>query len=205
VNHRNGIGSEDPDKRAAILDEAIRTFAEVGFRSADVQVIADRAGVGKGTIYRYFRSKEDLFWAATLEVLLRMEHCVFAAMDGGEGACAKLRAGAVAHAEFFEANPHYIELTIQERAEFPGRKPESHRLEHEKMLARTCDILIEGMQSGELRPIDARQTMLAVGCLLFGTTILAGRVESLEIKKMAEYAMDIFLRGIRKEKENVEP
>ena len=64
----------------------------MGFRGTDVQVIADRAGVGKGTVYRYFRNKEDLFWAATYEVLMRLERHLEAAMEGVEGAAAKLRA-----------------------------------------------------------------------------------------------------------------
>ena len=105
---RNGSCSEDPGKRQAILDQAIRTFAELGFRGADVQVIADRAGVGKGTVYRYFRSKEDLFWATTYEVMLRMERHVFEAMEGVEGACAKLRAAAAAHARLLRGQSRSI-------------------------------------------------------------------------------------------------
>jgi AcrR family transcriptional regulator len=197
VNGRNGGSSEDPGKRLAILDEAIRTFAELGFRRTDVQVIADRAGVGKGTVYRYFRSKEDLFWASTLELLVRLDRHVFAAMEGVEGACAKLRASGIAHAAFFEANPQYLELLIQDRAEFHGSGPQSHHDQHENMLDRMSVILDEGIESGELRPLDTRQTTLAMGCLLFGTAMLAGHVESVDLMRMTEYAIDIFLRGIR--------
>ena len=198
-NGRNESTAEDPGKRQAILDEAIRTFAELGFRRADVQVIADRAGVGKGTVYRYFRSKEDLFWATTLDVLNRMDQCIIDATEGAESACDKLRAAAIAHATFFVANPQYLELIIQERAEFHSCGPESHREQHEKMLQRMSVILHEGIESGELRPLDARQTTLAMGCLLFGTAMLAGQVESVDLMKMTEYAVDIFLRGIRED------
>jgi AcrR family transcriptional regulator len=197
VNDRNGSCSEDPGKRLAILDGAIRTFAELGFRRADVQVIADRAGVGKGTVYRYFRSKEDLFWATTLELLGRLDRHVFAAMEGVEGACAKLRAAAIAHANFFETDPQYLQLLIQERAEFPGSGHQTHHEQHEKMLQRMSVILREGIESRELRSIDARQTTLAMGCLLFGTAMLAGHVENVDLRKMTEYAIDIFIRGIR--------
>ena len=196
-NGRNDSPTEDPGKRQAILDEAVRTFAELGFRRADVQVIADRAGVGKGTVYRYFRSKEDLFWATTFDVLQRLDERVFAAMKGGEDACGKLRAAAIAHAAFFEANPQYLNLNLQERAEFCGSVPESHRLHREKMLDRVGAILGHGIDSGELRPLDTRQTTLAIGCLLFGTALLSGHVESVNLMKMTEYAIDIFLRGIR--------
>jgi AcrR family transcriptional regulator len=196
---RNESGSEDPGKRQAILDEAIRTFAELGFRRTDVQVIADRAGVGKGTVYRYFRSKEDLFWATTLEVLERLDQCIIAAMEGVESACGKLRAAAIAHAAFFEANPHYLNLIMQERAEFCGSGPETHRQHHEKMLQRMSVILLAGIEAGELRPLDTRQTTLAIGCMLFGTALLAGHVEEVNLMKMTEYAIDIFLRGIRRD------
>ena len=47
-------------KRDAIVDAAIELFVERGFHGTAVPDIADRAGVGAGTIYRYFASKEAL-------------------------------------------------------------------------------------------------------------------------------------------------
>ncbi len=189
----------DPEKRDAIVEQAIRTFAECGYRDTDVQVVADRAGVGKGTIYRYFRNKEDLFWSATYEVLTRMERYVFAAADSVDGAYAKLRAAAIAHAQFFENNPDYLELTVQERAEFRGSGPESHREYHEKLIERMEEILRQGIESGELRPVDTRETTLAMGCLLFGAAFLTGFMKSVGITQMSEYAVEIFLRGLCRE------
>ena len=49
-----------PDKREAILDAALALFAERGFHGTAVPLVADRAKVGAGTIYRYFPSKEAL-------------------------------------------------------------------------------------------------------------------------------------------------
>src|SRR5512147_1507361 len=50
----------DTDKRAKILDAATRVFAERGFFGAQVADIARRAGIAAGTIYLYFRSKDDV-------------------------------------------------------------------------------------------------------------------------------------------------
>lgn len=50
----------DPDKRSAILEAALELFVERGYYGTAVPAVADRAGVGAGTIYRYFKSKEDL-------------------------------------------------------------------------------------------------------------------------------------------------
>jgi AcrR family transcriptional regulator len=50
------------DKREKeILEAAAAVFAERGFRTTRVADVAERAGIGKGTVYEYFRSKEDLF------------------------------------------------------------------------------------------------------------------------------------------------
>jgi len=50
----------DVDKRALILDAATHVFAERGFFSAQVADIARRAGIAAGTVYLYFRSKDDI-------------------------------------------------------------------------------------------------------------------------------------------------
>lgn len=48
------------EKRQAILDAALELFAERGFHGTAVPLVAERAGVGAGTLYRYFESKEAL-------------------------------------------------------------------------------------------------------------------------------------------------
>ena len=48
------------DKRQAILEAAIYTFARKGFHATRISDVAERAGIGKGTVYLYFDSKEDL-------------------------------------------------------------------------------------------------------------------------------------------------
>ncbi len=48
------------DKREAILAAALELFAERGFHGTVVPDVAERAGVGAGTLYRYFESKEAL-------------------------------------------------------------------------------------------------------------------------------------------------
>lgn len=54
---------QDPAKRAQILDGAKRCFMGVGFEAASMNDITSEAGVSKGTIYVYFKDKEDLFKA----------------------------------------------------------------------------------------------------------------------------------------------
>lgn len=48
------------EKRNRIFDAAIKVFAKEGFHGATMDKIASASGMGKGSIYRYFKSKEDL-------------------------------------------------------------------------------------------------------------------------------------------------
>ncbi|MGC8490352.1 MAG: TetR/AcrR family transcriptional regulator C-terminal domain-containing protein [Syntrophobacteraceae bacterium] len=49
-----------PDKRERILDSAVRVFAREGFFKARVSQIAEDAGLAPGTVYLYFKNKEDV-------------------------------------------------------------------------------------------------------------------------------------------------
>lgn len=55
--------SKPTDKRTAILEAALELIAECGFHGAPTSMIAKRAGVGVGTIYRYFEDKDTLIHA----------------------------------------------------------------------------------------------------------------------------------------------
>lgn len=54
---------KEPDKRDRLLAAASGVFARRGFRGATIDEIAAAAGIAKGTVYLYFASKEDLFFA----------------------------------------------------------------------------------------------------------------------------------------------
>ena len=52
--------SKTPDKRRRILESAVRVFAKEGFFKAKVSAIAEDAGLAPGTVYLYFKNKEDI-------------------------------------------------------------------------------------------------------------------------------------------------
>ena len=58
-------------KRTAILDATLELISEHGFHGTAMSMIADKADVGAGTIYRYFESKEDLVTQLYLELKLQ--------------------------------------------------------------------------------------------------------------------------------------
>ncbi len=60
------------DRRKSIMDTALEVLAEYGYANASISVIAKRAGVSKGLMYNYFKSKEELLSTIVLDGLNEM-------------------------------------------------------------------------------------------------------------------------------------
>lgn len=60
-------------KSGAILQAAAQIFAEQGYRAATIDSIAERAGIGKGTVYEYFPNKQELFFGVFDDYIASME------------------------------------------------------------------------------------------------------------------------------------
>jgi|SRR5690554_2065377 len=106
------------ERQAEILAAATKIFAERGYQVADTQTIADLAGVGKGTLYRYFPTKEQLFSEALRRQLDILRERLEIAVRSAENPLAKIKAVMGAYFLFFDHYPETIELFAQERAEF---------------------------------------------------------------------------------------
>jgi TetR/AcrR family fatty acid metabolism transcriptional regulator len=79
------------DKRERILDAAVRVFAKKGFHATRVSEVAKAAGVADGTIYLYFRSKEELLVSLFEDRVERLLAFLEAELPRAHGAPDKLR------------------------------------------------------------------------------------------------------------------
>ena len=143
-------------RREAILDVAAEVFMEVGYSAASMSMIAARLGGSKGTLYNYFKSKEELF-EAYIE-----RHCAWQleAMDklyshGGDVRSALMELGRTflrfVLSGFCLRN---FTLVIAEA----GRAPEMGRLFHEagplRAAARLAEFIARVAGEDRLRPCD---------------------------------------------------
>lgn len=167
-------------KHQQILWHALRVFAREGFGNADVQVIADLAGVGKGTVYRHFGNKEQLFLATARHCLEQLADFirkrVVGSQDAAEfiqqvGAAELMRRIAQAYAEFYERNPQAVEIMIQERATFRDAVVPSHLMHRAETRAEFDQFLSDAMKRGELRQVDVAQATNAFADLVYGSVV----------------------------------
>jgi len=187
----------DPAKRRAILQACFELFAERGFRSTDVEAVAERAGVGKGTVYRYFGNKEELFLATADSSMKELESHILESLVDVTDPVAVIRAAGLAYADFFEAHPGLVEILILERAEFRDSIPSTHLVYREKNRGILDELLEQGIASGAFRDIDAHQATNAFANMLYGT-VVCGCLEgsNTKLRSMVETGIDIFLNGV---------
>src|ERR1700756_4256700 len=74
------------DRRDAILDVARECFVAEGYGATSMSTIAARLGGSKGTLYNYFKSKEELFEAYIRDSCARIGGPVFELPEAGDGA-----------------------------------------------------------------------------------------------------------------------
>src|SRR5262245_30635161 len=152
------------DRPAEILSAALDCFAERGFAATRMDDVAARAGVTKGTVYLYFKTKEDLFKALVRsELLPNIEHAEAVAARGGSAA-ALLERLVSQWAE--HVVPSRVGVLPKLMIAEAGNFPELAKFYLDEVVHRALGlirrVLLAGIEAGEFRPVDADHTAYLV-------------------------------------------
>src|SRR5512141_1577840 len=141
----------DPEKRRRILEAAIRTFGRRGFHEARIADIAADAKVAEGTVYLYFRNKEDLlgvvFDESMDEVLEKGRALARMKAPAGE----RLTALVDLHLQFIGSDrdlASVFQIELRRSARLVERFSRSKLVEYFRLLG---DVLRDGIARGEFR------------------------------------------------------
>jgi AcrR family transcriptional regulator len=156
-------------RREEILDAATELFAEHGYSDCVTQALAERLQVGKGTIYRYFPSKQELFLAAADRVMVRLRAHLDAKVARLEDPLERVTRGVREFLAFFDAHPRYVELLIQERAQFKDRTKPTIMEHREKNVVRWRELYRSLIREGRVRDIPVERITDVISDLLYGT------------------------------------
>lgn len=185
-------------RREEILAAATLFFARRGFRTAELQELADTLGLAKGTLYRYFPSKAELFFAAADRVMTLLHQRVSRAADEAmpQGPLSSLHAAIREYLTVFGEHPEFAEMLIIERAVFKDRKHHTYFVHRARNVERWRSLFARMIQAGVLRPLDPAKLSDVLGQAVYGamfTNVFAGRRPPPE--EQAADILDFFLRG----------
>ena len=191
----------DPDKPQQIIEAAIRVFARTGYYSSRVSDIAREAGIASGTIYLYFKTKEEI-----LVTLFREKMTEFVAYLRREIADerdpeAKLRRLVALHFTVLEQNPALAEVVQIELRQghkfFRGASAQ----EVSSYFELIGSVLQEGVAAGVFRadlPVKVATKMLFGAMDQLTTSWVLGK-RGYRLADAAEPVANIFLKGVTRD------
>lgn len=187
--------SRSGGKKELLFAAAAQVFAEKGFHTAKVEEIAQLAGVGKGTVYEYFSSKEKLFIEMLENGLQCFRRKYKEATAGERTATGKLAAFIDCFFEFHRQNPHVGRITGTNPGQWwPDLRSQLIAMQ-QTLQGDVANIINEGIRSGEFRAFDsglAAQMFLGM-VFSFGGPFFS---EEWDTDKIKEEMLAILIHGM---------
>jgi AcrR family transcriptional regulator len=186
-----------------ILAAALASFAERGFAATRLEDVAVRAGISKGTLYLYFKGKEELFEAVVRATLLpHIERLEELATKFEGPSAALLERQLLTFADVVDSRVGAIpKLVIAEAGNFPDLA----RFYLDEVVRRGLrligTILRRGIERGEFRPIDVNHTVFCVIAPMLLAALWKNSLEPhddapLDAQALARAHLELLLRGL---------
>ena len=188
--------------REEILLAAEKVFAAKGFFPTTMSDIAREAEFGTGTLYKYFKSKEELYFTLIDGKVEEINCLVKSELSQKTSAVERIKKVLGLQFEFFERNKDFFRIYTSERNRFEWTvKDELGRGLHEKMIAYInilAEVMRQGIEEGEFRPLNpmdlAHALVGIVNSFIFEWIISR---ESYPLVSKLDTVLEIFLGGVQ--------
>ncbi len=191
--------SKKQERSEQILQTAMTVFAREGYHKADVDEIAVKAGVGKGTIYRHFESKKGLFLAVVEWGISKMKSVIMETVKDIDSPIEKITQATSTYLTFFETHRGFYRVLIQEMTNF---REEVEKIFRQKYLPQPLleEEIRRGIEKGLIKDINSRSAAFA----LIGLTnniIYQWLIsdEAYPLMDELDIILEIWFRGVIKE------
>lgn len=189
-------------KRDRILKSAAKTFASKGFYHAKISQIARDAGVADGTIYLYFKNKDEILITVFEESVGRIITEFREELTKFDSPVEKLRKFAYLHLQLVETQPDVaavVQLELRQSNKFIKEYAGSSIADYLNLIS---DILEEGQQQGLFRSdihLSIAKRVLFGALDEFSTVTILSKSQKHDLAESARQIADIFLYGVQKQ------
>lgn len=148
-----------------IQEAALRVVSRRGLAAATMQEIAAEAGVAKGTIYLYFKNRDDLLQRTGDVAVSQLMETLETTLASPRPLPEQLRALIEAKLKFFDTNREFFRLYLalsQGDVESPSRTRRRHQKQYQAYLDGLTALFRDAAEQGSLRPVDPFRVALFV-------------------------------------------
>ena len=185
------------NRREEIMQATEGLFTSRRFHEIRLDDVAREAGVGKGTIYRHFRDKDDLFFQTATNGFDKLCHLLKRAAPGGAPFARELLSACTQISAFFRKRKSLFRMMQSEGSRIHWCKAELRRrwmVRRERLASAVADILRRGMEEGRVRR-DVPAEVLASVLLGMLRTHARDLAETLGDGRSLGTVVELFLNG----------
>lgn len=194
----HGLNSWRVGLKERILEAAEKVFSEKGFYEAKITKIAEEAGVSVGTIYRFYRSKEELYSEVIRKKLKEMEREVEEAVEG-KSPLEALEAYVNTVVDFFSRERDFFEIFMRELGSSFIIDTERFNLSdwYKDYVRKFSGIIERGIAEGTFKELDPEGVFLLISGALANIDYFRLKgflsIEPEEVKKLV---LEVVLSGL---------
>jgi TetR/AcrR family fatty acid metabolism transcriptional regulator len=188
----------DPDKPQQIIEAAVRVFARKGYYNSRVSDIAREAGIAAGTIYLYFKTKDDILVTLFRDKMAEFVGALRKAIAGEPDAARKVRRLVSLHFRMLEENPDLAEVVQVELRQGQKFFRGASSQEIGAYFALIGSVLEEGVAERRFRsdlPVKVATKMLFGAMDQIATSWVLGK-RGYHLVDTADAVAEIFLQGV---------
>jgi AcrR family transcriptional regulator len=184
-----------------ILESARRVFAAKGFHEATVDEIAEAAGVAKGTLYLYYRSKRAIYWAALKHGIAALHEEIRKRLADADSPPEKVHAFIAIKMRYFEEHRDFFKIYFSEFGNALTHPAQVHR-QFQNLYVKQAQmlelVLADAAQKGLIRDLRPGVLALAISDLTRGMIIqrLLGWSKG-DVNNDVDFIFDLVWKGIR--------
>jgi len=200
---------KDEAKRKRIIAAAIEVFAHDGLSNGKIATIAEKAGIGKGTVYEYFKSKEEIFEAVFHDFFKQMMSGYTQLIDAPMDPVKKIELVIDYSYDYLDQLKEteqsqdwliFLEIFLQGfRDEFKGIGKFSFSAVLREMYDIFKPLVDEGIDAGVFKPLDSEHVTFILFAALDGIGLhyFINR-DYYDKEKLKTITKEIFLSGLLK-------
>ncbi|CAH1211050.1 hypothetical protein PAECIP111893_03363 [Paenibacillus plantiphilus] len=185
------------DRKTLIVDAAAQSFATFGYKATTMDLVSRIAAVGKGTIYTFFDTKEDLFGAIMDQLVAQLGSLAQRTLDHDKSFFGNLAAILHELLQFREKHALIVKLSHEVRdIGTPMAREGLEKLEN-AIIGFIQQEVVLAIEKGELREVDPALTaFLMLRMYVALTTEWSQRHEPLSKDEIAEYFVAVMKSGV---------
>lgn len=191
-------------KQQDILKAATRIFAQRDYHKVTMEEIADAAKVGKGTLYRYYKNKEDLYFSIIKKGLETLYEYITREAEKEEDLLSRIKKVISCALIFFEKNKPFVKVFLQEEVKFQTKGFIHCKESLDKSIRLIENLIAQGQKEGVFKTVDvsvAASLLIGMSKAIFLKSL--EMTSRLNVQENTELIAQVFLYGLINEKKEV--